>query len=60
MIQHFTQADEDYGRRVRENMEEKLKAMKEMKDSGPKVYGKPAANKTAQGAASKGHKADPY
>lgn len=60
MIHHFTQADEDYGRRVRENMEAKIQAMKEMKDNGPKVYGKPAASKVAQAAASKGHEADPY
>lgn len=60
MIHHFTQADEDYGRRVRENMEEKIKAMKEMENSGPKLRGKPAANKMAQGASDKGHEADPY
>ncbi|TWT27373.1 catalase [Planomicrobium sp. CPCC 101110] len=60
MIHHFTQADEDYGRRVRENMEQKIKAMEEMKGSEPKIYGKPAANKVAQGAAQKGHEAGPY
>lgn len=60
MIHHFTQADEEYGRRVRENMEQKIQYNKEMKENGPKVYGKPAASKVAQAAASKGHEADPY
>ncbi|RAZ70289.1 catalase [Planococcus maitriensis] len=63
MVHHFTQADEDYGRRVRENIDMKVKKMKEMKDSEntePKLYGKPAASKVAQAASSKGHGAERY
>ena len=28
MIEHFTQADEDYGRRVKEGIEKKMKELK--------------------------------
>jgi len=63
MVHHFTQADEDYGRRVRENIDMKVKKMNEMKDSDnaePKLYGKPAASKVAQAASAKGHGAERY
>ena len=32
MIEHFTQADEDYGRRVKEGIEKKMKEMQETTD----------------------------
>lgn len=60
MVHHFTQADEDYGRRVRESIDMKMKQMKESGDSEPKLYGKPAASKVAQGGDSRGHKAERY
>ncbi|TYR99806.1 catalase [Rossellomorea vietnamensis] len=72
MIDHFTQADEDYGRRVKEGIEMKMKEMKEMKDveldkvpgreSGKTRYGQGSlnANKAADEASKKGHEADPY
>ena len=58
MIENFTKADEKYGRRVRENMEQKIKAMKVMEGSEPKLRGKPAANKMAQSASGRGQEAE--
>ena len=72
MIEHFTQADEEYGRRVKEGIEMKMSKMKEMKDveldkvpgreSGQSRYGQGtlAANEATEDAVKKGHEADPY
>lgn len=70
MVHHFTQADEDYGRRVKEGIEAKMKEMENMKDEGPP--GREAGEKSKYGtggftqqqaakdAVDKGHEADPY
>src|SRR5699024_11135436 len=70
MVEHFTQADEDYGRRVKEGIEKKMKEIKGMKTenkipgrvSGKSKFGQGsyAANKAAKDAVKKSHEADPY
>jgi len=67
MIEHFTQADEDYGRRVKEGIE---KVMKEMKvenevpgrEAGKSKFGQGtlAANEATEEAVKKSHETDPY
>ncbi|MBY0096047.1 catalase [Mesobacillus maritimus] len=69
MIEHFTKADEDYGRRVKEGMEMKMKEQSEMesgkipgREAGKSKYGQGslAANKATEDAVKKSHEADPY
>ncbi|WP_066291839.1 catalase-related domain-containing protein [Bacillus sp. FJAT-29937] len=67
MIEHFTKADEDYGRRVKEEIE---KVMKELKtetkipgrEAGKSKFGQGslAANEAIEDAVKKSHEADPY
>jgi len=70
MIEHFTQADEDYGRRVKEGIEKKMKEIEQMKteykapgrDAGISKYGQGSldANQAVKDAVKKSHEADPY
>ena len=70
MIEHFAKADEDYGRRVKEGIEKKMKEIQGMekenkvlgRESGQSKYGQGslAANKATEDAVKKSHKADPY
>lgn len=72
MIEHFTQADEDYGRRVKEGIQMKMNGMKEMKnrtmnplpgrESGISKYGEGtlSAHHAAEEAVKKSHGAEPY
>ncbi|MRS10814.1 catalase [Bacillus anthracis] len=67
MIAHFTQADEDYGRRVKEGIEKKMKEAKtENKLPGREVskskygQGSLAANEATKDAVKKSHESDPY
>nr|WP_272447179.1 catalase [Aquibacillus salsiterrae] len=69
MIDHFTQADEDYGRLVKESLEQKMKEMKEMgtgdvpgRESGQSRYGQGslAENEATNEAVKKSNEADPY
>ncbi|WP_046179787.1 catalase [Domibacillus tundrae] len=57
MIEHFTKADEEYGRRVAEGLE---KANKEMDSESKHNTGSAAADEAAGNAKEKGHEADPY
>lgn len=70
MIEHFTKADEDYGRRVKEGIEKKMKELEEMKaenkipgrESGKTKFGQGsmAANEAAKEAVENSNEADPY
>ncbi|MFP7732225.1 catalase [Priestia aryabhattai] len=70
MISHFTQADEEYGRRVKEGIEKKLHEMQDMKtanelpgrEAGQSKYGQGtlAANEATKDAVKKSHEVDPY
>ncbi len=69
MIEHFTQADEDYGIRVKEGIQAKMKEMKEMakenvpgREAGISKYGEGTidANQATEDAVKKSHEADPY
>lgn len=70
MIHHFTQADEDYGRRVKEGIEMKMKEIEKLaqegklpgRESGISKYGQGtiAANEATKDAVKKSHEADPY
>lgn len=70
MIHHFTQADEDYGRRVKEGISKVMREMQEMKkdnqlpgrEAGQSKYGQGslAANEATKEAVEKSHEADPY
>ena len=70
MIEHFTKADEDYGRRVKEGIEKKMKEMQGMvkenkvpgRESGQSKYGQGslAANEATKDAMKNSHEADPY
>ena len=70
MVDHFTQADEDYGRRVREGIQAKMKEIQEMKaetkvpgrEAGKSKYGQgsQAANEATKEAVKKSHESDPY
>lgn len=70
MIEHFTQADEVYGRLVKEGIEKKVREMKETtaesdipgRDSGKSKFGQgtPESKEAVVDAVEKGHEADPY
>lgn len=74
MVHHFTQADEEYGRRVKEGIEKVMKEMQEAKtdnqvpgrESGKSKYGQGtgqgtiAANEATDEAVKKSHETDPY
>ena len=70
MIEHFTQADEDYGRRVKEGIEQKMKEIEQGqmentlpgRDSGTSKYGQGSldANQAVKEAVEKSHEAEPY
>ncbi|TLS53795.1 catalase [Paenibacillus antri] len=70
MIGHFSQADEEYGRRVREGIQKKTKELQQMKlevkvpgrEAGISKYGQGtmAANQAAKEAVKKSREADPY
>jgi catalase len=73
MIEHFTQADEDYGRRVKEGIEMRVKELKEMakednvpgRESGNSKYGQGgqgslSANEATKDAVKKSHETGPY
>ena len=70
MIEHFTQADEDYGRRVKEGIETKMKELEGMetgnnipgRESGQSKYGQSsvAANEATIDAVEKSRESDPY
>ncbi len=70
MIEHFTQADEDYGRRVKEGIEKRTKEVEAMsnednvpgRESGKSKYaqGSLSANEAAKEAVQKSHESDPY
>lgn len=70
MIHHFSQADEEYGRRVKEGIEKTMKAIQETemenkvpgRDAGQSKYGQGslAANEATTDAVKKSHETDPY
>lgn len=70
MIYHFTQADEDYGRRVKEGIERRMKELEAAKQDHPVPgrealitrYGQGtlAANQAVQDAVDNSREADPY
>ncbi|MCA1295225.1 catalase [Paenibacillus sp. alder61] len=67
MIHHFTQADEDYGRRVKEGIAKITEEMKREhqvpgREAGQSKFGQGprAATKAAEEAVKQSHKADPY
>lgn len=70
MIHHFTQADEDYGRRVKEAIQQKQKELEEMhheetlpgRVAGASKYGQGTllANEATKEAVEKGNEAEPY
>lgn len=70
MFDHFTQADEDYGRRVKEETQKKMKEIEKVaqegklpgRESGFSKYGQgtTAANEATKDAVKKSHEADPY
>ncbi|MGM8365755.1 catalase [Virgibacillus sp. W0181] len=70
MIDHFTKADQDYGKRVKESMEKQIAAMKDMQQKQPDIgrasgqtkYGQGSsdANKATKEAVEKGRESDPY
>lgn len=70
MIEHFTEADKDYGRRVQEGIEKKMKEIQDMKtenkvpgrEAGKSNYsqGSLAANEAMKQAVDKSHQSDPY
>src|SRR5690554_2551309 len=70
MIDHFTQADEDYGRHVKEGIEKVMKEMQEMnsenklpgREAGISKYGQGslAENKATKDAVKKSHESEPY
>ncbi|MCH1625020.1 catalase [Fredinandcohnia quinoae] len=55
MIEYFTNADKDYGRRVKEGVAKAMEAMKDMPQTGSA-----SANKASEKAENMGHEADPY
>ncbi|KIL48208.1 catalase [Jeotgalibacillus soli] len=57
MIEHFTQADEDYGKRVAEGLE---KAKAEMENEEKEHTSSIESERAMYNAQRKGHKADPY
>src|SRR5699024_12819996 len=69
MIDHFTKADEDYGRRVKEEMKKKIKEMEQQetkgeigREAGPSKYGQGSmdANEATKEAVDKSQEADRY
>lgn len=70
MVDHFTQADEEYGRRVKEGIARKMKEIGELeadtkvpgRESGQSKYGQGtlSANEATKDAVKKSHEADPY
>lgn len=62
MIYHFTQADEDYGRRVKEGIQRKMKEMKEMEEmkKQEEQQSSPGANAAADKAEDVGRESKPY
>jgi catalase len=66
MLEYFTQADKDYGRRVRESIDRATKELKKMMMEHEKIAGTdgPSGNITGeegvQDAKKKSHKAKPY
>lgn len=70
MVEHFSQADEDYGRRVKAGIEEKMQEMKKMQQEKPEVgreagqskygQGSLSANEATKDAVKKSREADPY
>jgi len=58
MIEHFTQADEDYGRRVKEGIAAKMKEMQA--DKAQKGEGSISANEAVDKAENSGTEAEPY
>ncbi|MGE7546503.1 catalase [Sporosarcina newyorkensis] len=70
MVEHFTKADENYGRLVKEGIGQKMKELKEMsaeqtipgRESGQSKFGQgtPEAKEAVEDAVEKGHEADPY
>lgn len=69
MVEHFTKADEDYGRRVKEGIEKKMKELENNTDSLPghkagvaTRYGQGtiSANKAVEDAVDKSKESDPY
>lgn len=70
MVEHFTQADEDYGRRVKEGIEAKLKEIKENneedklpgREAGKTKFGQGslAANEATDEAVEKSRESDQY
>ena len=69
MIGHFREADEDYGRRVKEEMEKKVQEMEQQqtkgeigREAGPSKYGQGSkdANEATQEAVDKSQEADRY
>ena len=67
MLEYFTKADEDYGRRVKEGLEKVMKELKSEnkvpgREAGKSKFGQGslAENEATEEALKKGHKADPY
>jgi len=70
MIEHFTKADEDYGRRVKEGIAEKMKELEGMdaeqtvpgRASGQSKFGQSSidANEATKDAVKKSRESDPY
>ena len=70
MIEHFTKADEDYGRRVKEGIEKKMKELEKSgkenvvpgREAGHTKFGQGSleANEATKEAVKKSHEADPY
>jgi len=68
MVEHFTKADEDYGRRVKAGIDQKMQALKESpkeeigRASGKSKFGQGSldANEATKEAVDKSRKADPY
>ncbi|MFT2009930.1 catalase [Pontibacter sp. 13R65] len=63
MIENFTKADEDYGRRVAEGIKEataKMKAMKQKVEGTDGPIGNTSAKEGVQDAQEKSHEAKPY
>jgi catalase len=71
MIEHFTKADEDYGRRVKKGIEKKMKELAKQerekitlpgREAGRTKFGQGtlSANQATKEAVQKSHEADPY
>jgi len=70
MVEHFTQADEDYGRRVKEGIQKQMKVLEEMgmdsdvlgREAGQSKYGQgsSAATEATKEAVERGREAERY